>query len=41
LKRTRASGYPNDVDLVKVEMSVQKKHRIRVKVRNLDTCNSK
>ena len=37
LKRTRASGYPNDVDVVKVEMSVQKKHRIRVKVRNLDT----
>ena len=33
LKRIRDSGYPNDVDLVKVEMSVQKRHRIRVKVR--------
>ena len=32
-KRVRDSGYPNDIDLVKVEISFQHKHRIRVKVK--------
>jgi hypothetical protein len=33
LKRVRDSGYPGDVNLVKMEVTAPRKHTIRVKVR--------